>query len=215
MNLYTLSWDPDLLQFFNIPPRMLPQIRSCVEVLDRVRVDSLRLDGLPGVDLAPLEGVPIAGVMGDQHAALFGQACYAPGDAKCTYGTGAFLLMNTGGEAVRSPRGLLTTLAFQLGPGVAPVYALEGSVAYCGSSIQWLRDNLQLISDVRESEALAAQVTDNGGVYFVPAFAGLFAPHWRDDARGLIVGLTGYHTKAHVCRAALEATAFQVPLSSL
>jgi glycerol kinase len=156
-----------------------------------------------------LEGVSIAGILGDQQAALFGQACFKRGEAKCTYGTGAFLMMNTGEELVRSKCGLLTTLGYQLGKGAAPVYALEGSIAYCGSLIQWLRDNLQIIDDAAKSESLALTVEDNGGVYFVPAFSGLFAPYWRPDARGLIVGLTAYNTKAHITRAALEAAAFQ------
>jgi glycerol kinase len=159
--------------------------------------------------------VPIAGVLGDQNAALFGQICFNRGDAKCTYGTGAFLLMNTGNEIVHSKSGLLTTVAYQLGGGKGggtdskPVYALEGSIAYSGSVIQWLRDNLEMIKSAKETEEIADSIPDNGGVYFVPAFAGLYAPYWRDDARGIITGLTAYHTKAHIVRAALEASAFQ------
>jgi len=152
--------------------------------------------------------VPIAGVLGDQHAATFGQACLAPGEAKNTYGTGNFLLRNTGTEPVRSEHGLLTTLAYAL-EGQPPVYALEGSIAVTGSLVQWLRDNLGLIRDAGEIEVLARSVDDNGGAYFVPAFSGLFAPHWRPDARGAIVGLTRYVNRGHLARAVLEATAFQ------
>jgi len=157
----------------------------------------------------PLEGVRLAGIMGDQQSALFGQTCFQGGQAKATYGTGAFLLMNTGNPIVPSTKGLLTTVAFKLGPS-PPVYALEGSVAYCGSLIQWLRDNLSLLSSTAESEALAGKVNDNGGVFFVPAFSGLFAPYWRDDARGVIVGMTAFNDKHHLVRAALESAAFQI-----
>ena len=201
MNLETLQWDENILTALNIPKAMLPEIRSSSEVMGRV----LSVDELMGVE--------IAGVLGDQQAALFGQCCFDVGDAKCTYGTGAFLLLNTGqGKQgiVHSNRGLLTTVAYQLGRNEPPTYALEGSVAYCGSLIQWLRDNMELFTDVSQSQSMAAGVEDNGGVYFVPAFSGLFAPYWRSEARGVIVGLTAYNTKAHVIRAALEAAAFQV-----
>ena len=154
-----------------------------------------------------LEGVPITGVLGDQQAALFGQAGFDLGDAKNTYGTGCFLLMNTGEKAVTSSHGLLTTLAYQL-EGQPAVYALEGSVSVGGAVVQWLRDNLELIKSASEVEAVAATVEDNGGCYLVPAFAGLYAPYWRDDARGVVCGLTRFVTKAHICRAALEAIAF-------
>ena len=197
MNLHTLAWDESILAALDIPRVMLPEIFSSSEVYGRV------------LSIEELSGVPIAGVLGDQHAALFGQTCFEPGDAKCTYGTGAFLLLNTGALAVPSQRGLLTTLGYQLGRNAAPVYALEGSVAYCGSLIQWLRDNMELIPSAEASEAVARQVGDNGGVYFVPAFSGLYAPYWRADARGIIAGLTAYNTKAHLVRAALEAAAFQ------
>jgi glycerol kinase len=156
----------------------------------------------------PLKGVPVAGILGDQQAATFGQACLSVGDAKNTYGTGNFLLLNTGTERVLSQNGLLTTVCYAL-PGQPPVYALEGSIAVTGSLVQWLRDNLGLIESAPEVETLAASVEDNGGAYFVPAFSGLFAPHWRPDARGAIVGLTRYVNRGHLARAALEATAFQ------
>jgi glycerol kinase len=155
-----------------------------------------------------LPGVPIAGVLGDQQAALFGQTCFDPGEAKCTYGTGAFLLLNTGTQLVRSTHGMLTTVAFRLGEE-APRYALEGSIAVAGSLVQWFRDGLGLVRSAPEIETLARTVDDNGGCYVVPAFAGLFAPHWRSDARGVIAGLTAYVTKAHLARAILEATAWQ------
>ena len=195
MDLDTLSWIPDIADEMGVPMSMLPEIRSSSEQYGTVR------DG-------PLAGVPIAGILGDQQAATFGQACLRPGEAKNTYGTGNFLLLNTGTEKVLSDNGLLTTVCYALG-GEAPVYALEGSIAVTGSLVQWLRDNLGLISDAAEVESLARTVDDNGGAYFVPAFSGLFAPYWRPDARGAIVGLTRYVNRGHLARAALEATAFQ------
>jgi glycerol kinase len=195
MGLETLAWDPELLDVIGIPAAMLPEIRASSEVY--------------GTGVGELAGVPIAGDFGDQHGALFGQACFAPGQMKCTYGTGSFLLMHTGERPVASGHGLITTVAAQLGDG--PVtYALEGSVAVTGSLIGWLRDNLGLIGDASEVEALARSVPDSGDVVFVPAFSGLFAPHWRSDARGVIAGLTAYATRGHIARAALEATAYQV-----
>jgi len=194
MNLKTLDWDDDLLDAIGVPRAMLPQIRPSSEVYAKAT----------GV----LEGVAVASALGDQQAALFGQTCFAPGEGKCTYGTGSFLLVNTGSKIVQSLNGLLTTLAYQIG-GEKPVYALEGSIAVTGALVQWVRDNLDLISSASEIEALARGVDDNGGCYFVPAFSGLFAPYWRSDARGVIVGLTGYITKGHIARAALEATAWQ------
>jgi glycerol kinase len=177
-----------------IPRAMLPEIRPSVEVYGEARGE--------------LAGVPVACAFGDQQAALFGQACFSPGEAKCTYGTGSFLLLNTGTKPVSSTNGMLTTVGYQIGSEPA-VYALEGSIAVTGALVQWLRDNLGLISTADDIEALAASVPDNGGCYLVPAFAGLFAPHWRSDARGVLAGLTGYITKAHIARAALEATAWQ------
>jgi glycerol kinase len=194
MNLETLDWDDELLRLFDIPRGCLPKICASSEFY--------------GACVAPLAGVPLAGALGDQQAALLGQACLAPGQAKNTYGTGCFLLMNTGGAPRPSQRGLITTLAYKLGSS-PPVYALEGSVAIAGALTQWLRDNLGFIQSSAEIEALARSVPDNGGVYFVPAFSGLYAPRWRADARGLIVGLTLFSTKAHIARAALEAAAFQ------
>ncbi|GAA2673631.1 glycerol kinase GlpK [Actinoplanes palleronii] len=192
MNLATLDWDPVLLEMFAIPRAMLPEIRSSAEVYGTA-------DGL---------GVPIAAAIGDQQAALFGQTCFEPGDAKCTYGTGGFLLLNTGTTPVRSAHGLITTVGYRIG-SQPPVFALEGSIAIAGSLVQWMRDGLGLIGTAAEIETLAATVTDNGGCYIVPAFSGLFAPHWRSDTRGVIVGLTSYVTKAHLARAVLEATAWQ------
>jgi glycerol kinase len=194
MNLETLDWDPEILGLLKIPRACLPEIRSSSEVYATCH----------GV----LEGVPLAGILGDQQAALFGQACLAPGEAKNTYGTGCFMLMNTGEKPFASTNGLLTTLAYKLGEAPA-VYALEGSISIAGALVQWLRDNLQLITHASEIEALAASVEDNGDVYFVPAFSGLYAPHWQDDARGVIAGLTRFASKGHLARAALEATAFQ------
>lgn len=195
MNLQTLSWDPGLLAALEIPPAMLPEIRPSSEVYGQAG----------GV----LSGTPVAGALGDQQAALFGQACFAPGEGKCTYGTGGFLLVNTGERAVHSRAGLITTLAYQLAAG-APVYALEGSIAVAGALVQWFRDNLDFIASASEIERLAASVPDAGGCYCVPAFSGLFAPYWRSDARGVIAGLTAYVTKAHLARAVLEASAWQV-----
>ncbi|WP_370615123.1 glycerol kinase GlpK [Mumia sp. Pv 4-285] len=199
MNLETLDWDDELLEIFGIPRAMLPQIRP-----------SSVADGYgTTLESGPFAGeVPITGVLGDQQAALVGQVCFAPGEAKNTYGTGNFLLLNTGTEIVRSKAGLLTTVAYQLGDA-DPVYALEGSIAVTGSAVQWLRDQLGIISGAAQSESLARQVEDNGGVYFVPAFSGLFAPYWRSDARGAIVGLSRYNTNAHLARATLEAICFQ------
>ena len=194
MNLATLDWDDALLSAIGVPRAMLPKIRPSTDVY--------------GEATGALKGVKIAGALGDQQAALFGQTCFSPGEAKCTYGTGNFLLLNTGETPIQSKNGLLTTLGYQIA-GQKPVYALEGSIAITGSLIQWVRDNLGLIKAAPEIEALAASVPDNGGCYFVPAFAGLFAPYWRADARGVIAGLTGFVTKAHIARAALEATAWQ------
>ncbi|MEU4215485.1 glycerol kinase GlpK [Actinoplanes sp. NPDC026623] len=194
MNLSTLQWDEQLLGFFDIPRAMLPEIRSSSEVYGYA-------DGL-------LPGVPIAAAIGDQQAALFGQTCFAPGEAKCTYGTGNFILLNTGTTPVRSTHGLLTTVGYRFGDE-APVFALEGSIAATGSAVQWLRDQLGVIGDAAESETLAGRVDDSEGVCFVPAFSGLFAPYWRSDARAAIVGLSRYHTAAHITRAALEAICYQ------
>ncbi|WP_433242750.1 glycerol kinase GlpK [Streptosporangium sp. CA-135522] len=199
MNLETLEWDEELLSFFNIPRRMLPDIRPSSN------------PDLYGVTrrYGPLKGeVPLSGDLGDQQAATVGQVCFEVGEAKNTYGTGNFLLLNTGTELVRSKNGLLTTVCYQFG-AERPVYALEGSIAVTGSAVQWLRDQLGVISGAAESEALARQVTDNGGVYFVPAFSGLFAPYWRSDARGAIVGLSRFNTNAHIARATLEAICYQ------
>ncbi|GAA4609496.1 glycerol kinase [Actinoplanes octamycinicus] len=194
MNLHTLDWDDELLRLFGIPRAMLPEIRSSAEVYGHARV--------------ALPGVPIAAAIGDQQAALIGQTCFAPGEAKCTYGTGNFVLLNTGTTPVRSTHGLLTTVAYRFG-GDTPVYALEGSIAATGSAVQWLRDQLGVIDSASDSEQLAAQVDDSEGVCFVPAFSGLFAPYWRPDARAAIVGLSRYHTAAHITRAALEAICYQ------
>ncbi|HEY7010888.1 MAG TPA: glycerol kinase GlpK [Jatrophihabitantaceae bacterium] len=196
MDLDTLDWAEDIADEMGVPLGMLPEIRSSAEVYTTA------------ADGGPLPGVPIAGILGDQQAATFGQACLGPGEAKNTYGTGNFLLLNTGTDKVRSAHGLLTTVCYRLGDA-APVYALEGSIAVTGSLVQWLRDNLGLIRDAAEIEMFAREVDDNGGAYFVPAFSGLFAPYWRPDARGAIVGLTRYVRRGHLARAALEATAFQ------
>ncbi|MFB7269419.1 glycerol kinase GlpK [Streptomyces sp. NPDC056244] len=195
MNLRTLEWDPKILSSMGVPAAVLPKIRSSSEVYGTAK---------GGV----LDGVPVASALGDQQAALFGQACYAEGEAKSTYGTGTFMLMNTGAKPVNSYSGLLTTVGYRIGDEPA-VYALEGAIAVTGALVQWMRDQLGLIGSAAEIEALAASVDDNGGAYFVPAFSGLFAPHWRADARGVIAGLTGYVTKAHLARAVLEATAWQ------
>ncbi|MBV1778446.1 glycerol kinase GlpK [Paeniglutamicibacter sp. ABSL32-1] len=196
MDLETLEWDQGILADFGVPVAMMPAIKSSSEVYGTVHTSQL------------LRQVPIAGILGDQQAATFGQAAFGPGEAKNTYGTGCFLIFNTGTEIVRSRNGLLTTLGYKLGDA-APVYALEGSIAVAGSLVQWLRDNIGMIATAAEVEELAAGVEDNGGVYIVPAFSGLFAPYWRADARGAIVGLTRYANKNHIARAALESTAFQ------
>ncbi|GAA0926435.1 glycerol kinase GlpK [Virgisporangium aurantiacum] len=194
MNLETLQWDDELLAFFGVPRAMLPEIHSSAEVY--------------GHAVTAFPGVKIGAALGDQQAALFGQTCFHPGEAKCTYGTGSFLLLNTGTEPVRSTHGLLTTVGYKIGSD-APVYALEGSIAITGSLVQWFRDQLGLITTAPEIETLARTVDDNGGCYIVPAFSGLFAPHWRSEARGVIVGLTSYITKGHLARAVLEATGWQ------
>jgi glycerol kinase len=196
MNLRTLDWDPTLLEVFGIPRSMLPEIRSSSGVVGHVGSSSL------------LREVPIAGILGDQQAAAFGQAAFSAGDSKNTYGTGNFLLVNTGEAIPRSTNGLITTVAFKIGDD-APRYALEGSIAVTGSLVQWLRDNLGILSEAPEIELLADSVADSGGVVIVPAFSGLFAPYWRPDARGAILGLTRYATRAHLARAALESVAFQ------
>ncbi len=198
MSLKTLDWDDSLLSAIGVPRAMLPEIRPSSEVYGEATGDL-------GGDLA---GVPVASALGDQQAALFGQTCFAPGEGKNTYGTGSFLLVNTGGKLVHSKNGLLTTVGYKIGDQPA-VYALEGSIAVTGSLVQWVRDNLGLISSAPEIETLARTVEDNGGCYFVPAFSGLFAPYWQSDARGVIAGLTGYITKGHIARAVLEATAWQ------
>lgn len=194
MNLATLQWDPAILSAMNVPAAMLPEIRSSAEVY--------------GTAVGQLHGVPVASALGDQQAAVFGQACYGVGEAKNTYGTGSFLLLNTGNRPVPSKNGLLTTMGYQLA-GEPPVYCLEGSIAVTGSLVQWFRDQLGIIASAEEIEPLAASVPDNGGAYVVPAFSGLFAPYWRSDARGVITGLTGFVTKAHLARAVLEATSWQ------
>ena len=193
MNLATGDWDAAMLAVFDLPRRMLPRICSSSAVY--------------GMCSGLLDGVPLAGLLGDQHAATVGQVCFAPGEAKNTYGTGNFMLLNTGDKLVQSSHGLLTTPAYQFGD--TTTWALEGSIAVTGSLVQWLRDNLNLIASAAEIEPLACTVDDNGGVYFVSAFSGLFAPHWRSDARGVLVGLTRYANRGHIARAALEATAYQ------
>jgi glycerol kinase len=194
MNLATLNWDDEILALLDIPRAMLPEIRSSSEVYGTAR--------------APLGGVPVSGDLGDQHAALFGQTCFQTGEAKNTYGTGCFMLLNTGDKPVESKNGLLTTMGYKIG-GQPAVYALEGSIAITGALVQWLRDNLGIIEKSADVETLAQTVSDNGGIYFVPAFSGLFAPYWRSDARGAIVGLTRFVNRGHIARAALEATAYQ------
>jgi glycerol kinase len=194
MDLKTLDWDPEIMKIMGIPRSMLPEIHSCSEVY--------------GEAVGDLAGVPVAGILGDQQAATVGQTCFGVGEAKNTYGTGCFMILNTGEELVPSKSGLLTTLCYKMGDA-KPVYALEGSIAITGALVQWLRDNLGMISSSPEVEALAGTVEDNGGVYFVPAFSGLFAPYWKSDARGAIVGLTRYVNKGHIARAVLEATAWQ------
>ncbi|GAA3341073.1 glycerol kinase GlpK [Amorphoplanes nipponensis] len=194
LDVRTLRWSAEACDFFGVPMAMLPEVRPSVGVL--------------GTATTALPGVRIGAALGDQQAALFGQTCFSPGEAKCTYGTGGFLLLNTGTEPVRSGHGLLTTVAYQLA-GEPATYALEGSIAVTGSLVQWFRDGLGLIGSAAEIETLARTVDDNGGCYIVPAFAGLFAPHWRSDARGVIAGLTSYVTKGHLARAVLEATGWQ------
>ncbi|MCP9210640.1 glycerol kinase GlpK [Streptomyces cucumeris] len=194
MDLETLQWDGSILSAMNIPEAMLPEIRSSAEVY--------------GTAVGQLAGVPVASALGDQQAAVFGQTCYGVGEAKNTYGTGSFLLLNTGDRPVPSKSGLLTTMGYRLG-GERPVYCLEGSIAITGALVQWFRDQLGIIRSADEIEPLAASVSDNGGAYIVPAFSGLFAPYWRSDARGVVTGLTRYVTKAHLARAVLEATSWQ------
>ena len=198
MDLVTLDWDNEILSLLGIPRAMLPEIHSSSEAYgfaDRMHESAL-------------QGVPVAGDLGDQQAALFGQTCFSPGEAKNTYGTGCFMLLNTGETPIPSRSGLLTTLAYKI-RGQPAIYALEGSIAIAGALVQWLRDNLGLIENSADVEGLARTVEDNGGVYFVPAFSGLFAPYWLSDARGVIAGLTRYANKGHLARAALEATAYQ------
>jgi len=196
MNIHTLAWDAKLLEIFNIDEMSLPEIRASSESYFAIE------------EPACLAGVPVAGVLGDQQAALFGQACFSPGEGKNTYGTGCFLLLNTGETPVQSTHGMLTTVGYQIA-GQPAVYALEGSVAIGGAVVQWLRDNLGIIKEAPDVETLALSVPDNGGVYFVPAFSGLYAPYWKDDARGVIVGMSRYSNKGHISRAALEAVAYQ------
>ena len=198
MNLDTLDWNKEITSILGIPESMLPEIRPSSEVYGAVSTSSL----------PDLSGIPVAGILGDQQAAMFGQACYQVGEAKNTYGTGCFMLLNTGEAPMPSESGLLTTLCYQV-EGQPAVYALEGSIAITGALVQWLRDNLGLIQSAPEVEDLAKTVEDNGGIYFVPAFSGLFAPYWRSDARGAIVGMTRYVNKGHLARATLEATAYQ------
>lgn len=197
MDIENLTWSEELLEIFNIPTSTLPTIKSSSEIYGHTKKD-----GVFGSEIA------IAGILGDQQAAMVGQGCFEVGDSKCTYGTGNFALVNTGTQIVRSENGLLTTVCYKFGTE-ATKYALEGSVAVTGAAVQWLRDQLELIKSADEIEELAKKVPDNGGVYFVPAFSGLFAPHWRSDARGVIVGLTRSATKAHLVRAALEAICYQ------
>ena len=204
MDLVTLDWDNEILSLVGIPRGMLPEIRSSSEIYGNVGATHIVPGGYP----SPLRGMPIAGDLGDQQAALFGQTCFSPGEAKNTYGTGCFMLLNTGEKPTPSKSGLLTTLGYKIGDRPA-VYALEGSIAITGALVQWLRDNIGLIEKSVDVEALAKTVEDNGGVYIVPAFSGLFAPYWRSDARGVIAGLTRYANKGHLARAALEATAYQ------
>jgi glycerol kinase len=194
MNLATLQWDESVLAAMDVPEAVLPEIRSSAEVY--------------GTAVGQLAGVPVASALGDQQAAVFGQACYDVGTAKNTYGTGSFLLLNTGNQPVPSKNGLLTTMGYKIG-SEAPVYCLEGSIAITGALVQWFRDQLGIIRSADEIETLAASVDDNGGAYIVPAFSGLFAPYWRSDARGVVTGLTRYVTKGHLARAVLEATSWQ------
>ncbi|XP_020970322.1 glycerol kinase-like [Arachis ipaensis] len=197
MNLKTLDWDPATLKTLGIPGEILPKIVSNAEVIGNVATGW------------PIKGVQISGCLGDQHAAMLGQVC-RKGEAKSTYGTGAFILLNTGDKVIKSNHGLLSTIAYKLGSKAQTNYALEGSVAIAGAAVQWLRDNLGIISSASDIEAMASQVENTGGVYFVPAFNGLFAPWWRDNARGIVIGITRYTTKAHIARAVLESMCFQV-----
>ncbi|XWS11766.1 hypothetical protein CRYUN_Cryun37aG0028200 [Craigia yunnanensis] len=197
MNLKTLDWDKTTLEILGIPAEILPKITSNSEVIGKISKGW------------PIPGIPIAGCLGDQHAAMVGQAC-RKGEAKSTYGTGAFILLNTGNEIIKSNHGLLSTLAFKLGPKAPTNYALEGSIAIAGAAVQWLRDSLGIITSASEIESLALEVDSTGGVYFVPAFNGLFAPWWRDDARGVCIGITRFTSKAHIARAVLESMCFQV-----
>ncbi|XP_023942686.1 glycerol kinase [Bicyclus anynana] len=197
MNIETLSWDPLLMKFFEVPKSVLPEIKSSSEVYGHIAA-------------GPLKGVPISGCLGDQQAALVGQMCLQKGQAKATYGTGCFVLYNTGDVRVTSSRGLLTTVAYQLGAQSPPCYALEGSVAVAGAALSWLKDNIGLIASAKESEALAERATESGSVVFVPAFSGLYAPYWRQDARGVICGITEDTNESHIVRAALEAVCYQV-----
>jgi glycerol kinase len=194
-NLATLAWDDELLALFNVPRSVLPRVVPSSQVYTIASCTAL-------------QDVPIAGILGDQQSALVGQTCFKPGEAKNTYGTGCFMLLNTGEQPVKSKAGLLTTLAYQFGAN-KPCYALEGSIAIAGAIVQWLRDNLQMFATSAEVEALARSVPDNGDVYFVPAFSGLYAPHWREDARGVIAGLTRFANRGHIARAALESVAYQ------
>lgn len=194
MNLTTLDWDDEILQVMGVPKEILPQIRASAEVY--------------GIAVGSLNGIPVAGDLGDQQAALFGQTCYSPGEAKNTYGTGCFMLLNTGTRPVQSKNGLLTTLGYKIGNEPA-VYCLEGSIAIAGALVQWLRDNLKMFDFSKQVEEFAGAVPDAGGIYFVPAFSGLYAPYWKSDARGVIVGLTRFVNRNHIARAALEATAYQ------
>jgi glycerol kinase len=194
MNLETLDWDDEILNIMGVPKAMLPRVRPSAEVY--------------GKAIGTLNGIPVAGDLGDQQAALFGQTCFSAGEAKNTYGTGCFMLLNTGTKPVQSKNGLLTTLGYKIGDQQA-VYCLEGSIAITGALVQWLRDNLHMFDFSKHVEEYAAAVPDSGGIYFVPAFSGLFAPYWKSDARGAIVGLTRFITRNHVARAALEATAYQ------
>lgn len=198
MNIDSGEWDPQLLELFEVPADILPRIRPCSGVLGYTR-------GVPGLP----DGIPISGVAGDQQAALFGQACFSTGDAKCTFGTGSFIMMNTGPRSVQSDTGLLTTVAWQLGEGSKPVYALEGGAFVCGAAVQWLRDGLGIIRRASDIEALALEVADHAGVEFVPALAGLGAPHWAPDARGTITGMTRGTGRPHIARATLDAMALQ------
>jgi glycerol kinase len=195
MNLKTLDWDTEILEILGIPPQILPEIRPSSTIY--------------GYAKEPFENIPVAGVLGDQQAALFGQTCFHPGEAKNTYGTGCFMLLNTGEQIIPSKSGLLTTVGYQLA-GKPAVYCLEGSIAITGALVQWMRDNLRMIEQSADIEPLARTVTDNGGIYFVPAFSGLFAPHWRSDARGIIAGMTRFVNRGHIARAVLESTAYQV-----